>query len=62
MAGEMIKLIDHIQGAHGGNKAAFARSIGIDPNNVKKLLNAKKPYYWHGGALYQLSYTEIKRG
>lgn len=56
----MIKLIDHINKNHGGNKAAFARSIGIDPNNVKKLLNAKKPYFWHEGALYQLAYVGVK--
>ena len=52
----MIKLSTHIQQEHGGNKAAFARSIGIDSANVKKLLNAKKPYFWHEGALYQLAY------
>lgn len=56
----MIKLIDHIQYKHGGNKAAFARSIGVDPANVKKLLNAKKPYYWHDGGLYQLAYLDLK--
>lgn len=55
----MIKLIDHIQYKHGGNKAAFARTIGIHPANVKKLLASKKPYYVINGKLIQVCY-EIK--
>lgn len=52
----MIKLIDHIKKQHGGNKAAFARSIGIHQANVKKLLNSKKPYYVISGQVVQVCY------
>lgn len=41
----MIKLTDHINQNHGGNKAAFARSIGIKAQNVNKMLESKKGYY-----------------
>lgn len=50
-------LADYIAEHHGGNNAAFGRTIkpsGVERHQVQQWLNAKKPVYVLGGKLVQV--------
>ncbi len=46
-----MKLKQHIEKEHGGNQAAFARSIGVNPQQVTRWLNYN--CIWFEGAVYK---------
>ncbi len=47
-------LADYIEEKHGGNNAAFARSIDVERHQVQQYLSAKKPVYVCAGKLVQV--------
>jgi ABC-type branched-subunit amino acid transport system substrate-binding protein len=47
-------LAEYISKHHSGNNSDFARSIGVERNQVQQWLNAKKPVYVIDGKLVQV--------
>ena len=52
--GRLQSLPDFISQNHGGNNSDFARSAGVERNQVQQWLNAKKPVFVIDGKLIQV--------
>jgi len=46
-----MKLKQHIEKEHGGNQSAFARKMGVNPQQVTRWLNYD--CIWINGAVYK---------